>query len=96
MSGGESETKKHAIYLTTNMLSPAKQTINEIPVECANEDQISDSLKRYYAALGKDIKHFKVFDPKERLTPYKNKVLPSTLLSEAEVKQAANYAFELD
>jgi hypothetical protein len=30
------------------------------------------------------------------LTPFKNKVLPSTLLSEAEVKQAAKYAFELN
>jgi hypothetical protein len=40
MSGGESETKKHVIYLTTNILSPAKQTINETFVECANEDQI--------------------------------------------------------
>jgi hypothetical protein len=38
VSGDESETKKHVIYLTTNLLSPAKQSINEISVETLNED----------------------------------------------------------
>jgi hypothetical protein len=40
MSGGEDERKNHVIYLTTNMLSPAKQPINEISVDTLNEDQI--------------------------------------------------------
>jgi hypothetical protein len=29
------------------------------------------------------------------LIPFKNKLLPASLLSEAEVKQAANFAFEI-
>ena len=37
MSGGEDESKNHVIYLKTNMLSPAKQLINEISVETLNE-----------------------------------------------------------
>ena len=36
----EHESKKHVIYLTTNMLAPAKQPINEIEVDIFNEDQI--------------------------------------------------------
>ena len=38
MSGGEDESKNHVIYLTTNMLSPAKQQINEISVDTLNQD----------------------------------------------------------
>jgi hypothetical protein len=38
MSGDESESKRQVIYLTTNILSPAWQPINEISVETLNED----------------------------------------------------------
>ena len=38
MSGDEVECKKHVIYLTTNMLTPASQPINEIEVDTFNED----------------------------------------------------------
>jgi hypothetical protein len=38
MSGDEVESKKHVIYLTTNMLTPASQPINEIEVDTFNED----------------------------------------------------------
>jgi hypothetical protein len=40
LSGDEAEDRKHVIYLTSNMLSPKKQPINDIFVECLNEDQI--------------------------------------------------------
>jgi len=38
MSGDEVESKRHVIYLTTNMLTPASQPINEIEVNELNED----------------------------------------------------------
>ena len=38
MSADEVESKKHVIYLTTNMLTPASQPINEIEVDTFNED----------------------------------------------------------
>ena len=38
MSGDEVESKRHVIYLTTNMLTPASQPINEIEVIELNED----------------------------------------------------------
>ena len=38
MSDDEVESKKHVIYLTTNMLTPASQPINEIEVDTFNED----------------------------------------------------------
>ena len=38
MSGGEDESKGHVIYLTTNMLAPASQPINEIEVDTFNMD----------------------------------------------------------
>ena len=38
VSGDESESKKHVIYLTTIILSPIKHPINEISVETLNED----------------------------------------------------------
>jgi hypothetical protein len=37
MSADEVESKKHKIYLTTNMLTPASQLINEIEVDTFNE-----------------------------------------------------------
>ncbi len=40
ISGEEVESKKHVIYLTTNMLTPASQPINEIFVETLNEELI--------------------------------------------------------
>jgi hypothetical protein len=40
MSGDEADSKKHFVYLTTNMLSPARQPINEISVEILNEELI--------------------------------------------------------
>ena len=38
MSADEVEPKKHVIYLTTNMLTPASQPINDIEVDTFNED----------------------------------------------------------
>jgi|APCry1669189241_1035207.scaffolds.fasta_scaffold67213_1 hypothetical protein len=38
MSGDEVESKRHVIYSTTNMLTPASQPINEIEVNELNED----------------------------------------------------------
>ncbi len=38
MSGDEVESKRHVIYLTTNMLTPASQPINEIEVNELNKD----------------------------------------------------------
>ncbi len=38
VSGDESDSKIHVIYLTTSMLSPKKQALNEISVETLNED----------------------------------------------------------
>jgi hypothetical protein len=38
MDGDIAESKKQVIYLTTNMLTPASQPINEIEVESLNED----------------------------------------------------------
>ena len=38
MSGGEDESKNHVIYLTTNILLPARQPINEISVDNLNQD----------------------------------------------------------
>ena len=95
MSGDEVESKKHVIYLTTNMLTPASQPINEIEVDTFNEDQISESLNLYYAEVGQQKKNFNVFDPKERLVAFKNKPLPASLLSDAEVQSAAKSAYEL-
>jgi hypothetical protein len=37
-SADEVEPKKHVIYLTTNMLVPAKQPINLIEVDTFNQD----------------------------------------------------------
>jgi hypothetical protein len=38
MSADEVEQKKHVIYLSTNILSPAHQSINEIVVDSFNEE----------------------------------------------------------
>jgi hypothetical protein len=38
MSGDEGESRKHVIYLATNMLSPSRQPINEIQVDTFNDD----------------------------------------------------------
>ena len=39
-SGEDGESKKPVSYLTTNMLSPSNQRINEIEVSALNEDSI--------------------------------------------------------
>ena len=38
MSADEGESRKHVIYLATNMLKPSSQPINEIKVDTLNED----------------------------------------------------------
>ena len=60
-------------YLTTNMLAPAKQAINEINVDTLDEDQIKRHLHQYYMVFSRYRTHFSIFDQKERLLPYKNK-----------------------
>ena len=60
-------------YLTTNMLIPAMQPINEINVYTLDEDQIKRLLHQYYSVSSHHRAHFSIFDPKERLLPYKNK-----------------------
>ena len=78
MSEGSEEKEnenggKSVIYLTTNMLAPAKQAINEINVDTLDEDQIKRHLHQYYSVSSHHRVHFSIFDPKERLLPYKNK-----------------------
>ena len=60
-------------YLTTNMLAPARQAISEIRVDTLDEDQIAAHLDEYYAASSHHTSRFSIFDPKERLAPFKNK-----------------------
>ena len=60
-------------YLTTNMLAPAMQPINEINVDTLDEDHIKRHLHQYYSVSSHHRAHFSIFDPKERLLPYKNK-----------------------
>jgi len=60
-------------YLTTNMLAPAMQPINEINVDTLDEDQIKRHLHQYFSVSSHHRVHFSIFDPKERLLPYKNK-----------------------
>jgi len=60
-------------YLTTNMLAPAMQPINEINVDTLDEDQIKRHLHQYYSVSSHHRAYFSIFDPKERLLPYKNK-----------------------
>jgi len=45
-SGGSEnhDGEKEIIYLTTNMLAPAKQPINEITVDTLGEDEIKGRL----------------------------------------------------
>jgi hypothetical protein len=81
LSGDEGETLKHVIYLTTNMLTPAKQKINEISVDTLNGEQILEAIKNCYSDSEQQKLYFKVFDPKDHLLPFKNKGLPASLLS---------------
>ncbi len=60
-------------YLTTNMLAPARQPISEIRVDTLDEDQIAAHLDEYYAASSHHTTRFSIFDPKERLAPFKNR-----------------------
>jgi hypothetical protein len=95
LSEDDAENKKLVIYMTTNMLSPSNQPINEIIVDTLSEDQIHDYLKNYYAKLPRGKDHYRVFDPKENLLPFKNKALPTTLLSPSEVRDSAEIALGL-
>ena len=60
-------------YMTTNMLAPARQAISEIRVDTLDEDQIVAHLDEYYSASSHHTNRFSIFDPKERLAPFKNK-----------------------
>jgi hypothetical protein len=64
---------KTITYLTTNMLAPANQSINEITVDTLDLEQIKKHLDDYYKVSARHKNHFSIFDPKESLIPFKNK-----------------------
>ncbi len=69
-SSGKSETAANegqTKYMTTNIMTPEKQPINEIVVDQLTAIQIQESIDKYIRVAASLPGKFKLFDPKETL-----------------------------